>query len=56
VHTGSGVFLCGDERIEFAPGDALFVPAYAEHRFAEFSEDFAAWVVFYGPQGGESAR
>jgi len=55
VHKGSGVFLCGDDRIDFAPGDALFVPAHVGHRFAEFSDDFAAWVVFYGPQGGESA-
>ena len=55
VHTGRGVFVCGGERIEFAAGDALFVPAHVEHRFLEFSDDFAAWVVFYGSRGGESA-
>ena len=55
VHTGAGVFQRGDERIDFGPGDALFVPAHMEHRFVEFSADFAAWVVFYGPRGGESA-
>ncbi len=32
---------------------ALFVPAHATHRFEEFTDDFAAWVVFWGPQGGE---
>jgi len=54
VQTGCGVFLLGDERIDFGPGDALFVPAGAEHRFSEFSDDFATWVVFWGPPGGES--
>ena len=28
--------------------------AAVEHRFIEFSEDFATWVVFRGPPGGES--
>lgn len=23
------------------------------HRFIEFSDDFATWVLFYGPEGGE---
>jgi mannose-6-phosphate isomerase-like protein (cupin superfamily) len=55
VHAGTGVFQRGDEQIEFGPGDALFVPARMEHRFVEFSADFAAWVVFYGPPGGEFA-
>ena len=53
VHTGSGTFICGDERIPFEPGDALFVAAEVEHRFIDFTEDFAAWVVFWGPKGGE---
>ena len=53
VHAGTGVFELGEERIDFAPGDALFVPAGVPHRFAEFSEDFATWVVFWGPPGGE---
>jgi hypothetical protein len=24
-----------------------------EHRFEAMSEDFATWVMFYGPAGGE---
>ena len=56
VHKGSGEFLLGDEIIAFEPGDALFVPAGVEHRFARFSDDFAAWVVFYGPPGGEATQ
>jgi len=31
----------------------LFVPARVEHRFEEFSDDFATWVIFWGPKGGE---
>ena len=54
VRTGSGNFVCGDQRIPFQPGDALFVAAGVDHRFTDFSDDFAAWVVFYGPAGGES--
>ena len=53
VQTGSGTFERGDEAIPFEPGDALFVPAGVEHRFVEFSDDFGAWVIFYGPPGGE---
>jgi mannose-6-phosphate isomerase-like protein (cupin superfamily) len=54
VQTGRGTFVCGDQSIPFEPGDALFVAAGVDHRFTEFSDDFAAWVVFYGPRGGES--
>lgn len=25
-----------------------------EHRFENFSDDLAVWVMFYGPEGGES--
>ena len=54
VQSGHGRFLCGDVEREFEPGEALFVPAGVIHRFVDFSHDFAAWVVFYGPRGGES--
>jgi mannose-6-phosphate isomerase-like protein (cupin superfamily) len=55
VLSGIGVFVRGEERITFGPGDFLFVPAGAVHRFEDFSEDFATWVIFYGPDGGETA-
>ncbi len=55
VAAGTGTFLCGEERVAFGPGDALFVPAHVVHRFEDFSADFATWVVFYGPTGGEGA-
>jgi len=55
VVEGSGRFRNGKERRRFAPGDLLFVPAGVEHRFEEFSDDLAVWVIFYGPEGGEAA-
>lgn len=54
IQAGTGVFELGAEEVPFEPGDALFVPAGTEHRFRDFDEDFAAWVIFYGPAGGES--
>lgn len=53
VQTGTGTLVRGDEKIAFVPGDALFVAAGVEHRFIDFSDDFGAWVIFYGPTGGE---
>nr|WP_299343539.1 cupin domain-containing protein [Allomuricauda sp.] len=53
VISGTGEFLNGGERMNFSPGDFLFVPAGVEHRFENFSEDFSTWVLFYGPEGGE---
>ncbi|MGQ0428838.1 MAG: cupin domain-containing protein [Gammaproteobacteria bacterium] len=55
VIAGKGSFVMGDRRVEFAPGDVLFVEAGVEHRFVDFTPDFATWVFFYGPQGGERA-
>lgn len=55
VLSGSGEFVHGGERHRFTIGDTLFVPAGVEHRFENFSDDLAAWVVFYGPEGGEHA-
>ncbi len=53
VVSGSGIFFSGGERVSFQPGDFLFVPAGREHRFENFTDDFATWVIFYGPAGGE---
>ena len=55
VVRGEGWFANGPKRHRFGPGDLLFVAAGVEHRFEEFTEDLAAWVVFYGPDGGEAA-
>ena len=54
VASGRGAFLNGDQRHAVEAGEVLFVPAGAEHRFVDFTEDFATWVFFYGPEGGEA--
>jgi len=54
IAQGAGEFVCEGVRQSFVPHDVLFVPAGIEHRFENFSEDFAAWVFFYGPEGGEA--
>lgn len=54
--SGSGNFYLAGERFAFKPGDVIFVPAEAERRFEDFKPDFATWVIFYGPLGGEGKR
>jgi mannose-6-phosphate isomerase-like protein (cupin superfamily) len=56
VARGSGEFVCGDSRQPFGPHDVLFAAAGVVHRFENFSQEFAAWVFFYGPEGGEVDR
>ncbi len=53
VVAGSGDFKNGDITTKFQQGDFLFVPAGVEHRFENFTPDFATWVIFYGVEGGE---
>lgn len=54
VVQGRGAFVNGSTRHPFEPGDFLFVPAGVEHRFVDFTDDLVVWVIFYGPEGGES--
>jgi len=49
VARGRGSFRIGDRVEPFTPGALLYVAANEVHRFEDFSDDFAAWVVFYGP-------
>jgi len=53
VMRGTGVFFDGQNRRPFGPGDFLFVGAGRVHRFEDFSPDFATWVMYFGPEGGE---
>ena len=55
IASGSGIFFRDGERTPFVSGDVIFVPAGMDHRFENFSTDFATWVIFYGPEGGEPA-
>ncbi|HYD79179.1 MAG TPA: cupin domain-containing protein [Paucimonas sp.] len=50
---GEGEFLHDGMRQPCKSGDVLFVAAGVPHRFENFSPDFATWVVFWGPEGGE---
>jgi mannose-6-phosphate isomerase-like protein (cupin superfamily) len=54
IAAGTGWFVNGAQRHRFGPGDVIFVPAGVVHRFEEFGNDFATWVIFYGPEGGEA--
>ena len=56
VAQGSAEFVCDGARKAVAPPDVLFAAAEIQHRFENFSEDFAVWVFFYGPEGGEINR
>ena len=53
IASGRGIFFNGSEKLKFNPGDFFFVPAGVSHRFEKFTEDFATWVFFFGPVGGE---
>lgn len=53
VQAGEGFFACDGETKPFETGEALFVRAGVDHRFVDYTEDFAAWVIFYSPPGGE---
>ena len=55
VAAGRGAFLLAGQRFECGPGDTFFVGAGLPHRFEDFDDDLAVWVVFYGPEGGEHA-
>ena len=56
VASGTGEFVCGESRQDFGPTDLLFAAAGAVHRFENFTDDLAVWVLFYGPEGGEAER
>ena len=53
IASGHGTFQRDGQHSNFQRGDLIFVPAGMKHRFEQFSHDFATWVVFYGPDGGE---
>ena len=63
VASGRGTFALGTEeeseleRRPFGPGDAIFAPAgFIQGLASRFSADFATWVIFWGPKGGEQAE
>ena len=46
IISGRGKFQLLEQVTLFKPGDFLYVPAHAEHRFTEFTDDFVTWVFF----------
>ena len=44
---GEGELIIENERFPCAAGDAFFVAAKISHHFENFTEDFAAWAVFF---------
>ncbi|MEH6680336.1 MAG: cupin domain-containing protein [Sediminicola sp.] len=48
VISGKGKFQLLEKVTSFKPGDFLYVPAHAAHRFFEFTDDFTTWVFFIG--------
>ncbi len=50
IIAGETDFLRDGKTMECSQGDVIFVPAKMEHRFVNFSEDFATWVIFYGEE------
>lgn len=54
VIAGTARFMCDGRAADCQAHDVLFAPAGSVHRFEQPSADFAVWVIFYGPQGGEA--
>jgi mannose-6-phosphate isomerase-like protein (cupin superfamily) len=48
IATDWGSFLCAGETEACALGDVFFVPAGVDHRFVDFSPDYATLVIFLG--------
>ena len=53
IARGHGNLNRDGKTFPFKAGDVLFVPAGMQHYFENFSDDFATWVILYGPIGGE---
>lgn len=52
IASGKGSFWCDGESAPIETGDVLFVAAGTPHRFERFTDDFAAWVIFFGARSG----
>jgi mannose-6-phosphate isomerase-like protein (cupin superfamily) len=47
ISRGTGEIVVDGERTPCEEGDAFYVPANVQHRFENFSQDFATWAVFF---------
>ena len=48
IASGHGEFVREKDTYHIQKNDVLFVKAGEVHRFVNFSDDFATWVIFYG--------
>ncbi len=48
IISGQGQFIRENDVYDVQKHDVLFVKAREMHRFVNFSDDFATWVIFYG--------
>ncbi len=44
---GTGEIVIAGQRQGFTSGDVFFVEAGVEHRFENFTADFATWAIFF---------
>lgn len=49
VAAGTARYRVEDRVTEVGPGDLLFAAAHVAHGFEDLSDDFAIWIIFYGP-------
>ncbi|MEE2952301.1 MAG: cupin domain-containing protein [Pseudomonadota bacterium] len=54
VTRGQAVIHVEGKPNSLGAGNVFFVRAGSEHRFDDASDDFAAWIVSWGPEGGEA--
>ncbi len=50
VIQGAGSLTCGEERIEWAPGDLFVLPGGFQHSYTAGTEDAVLWLVTNEPQ------
>jgi hypothetical protein len=55
VASGSGFIRKAAERRAISAGHLVFVEAGIDHRFEDYSEDLALWVIFWTPAGAPRA-
>ncbi|HEV2594635.1 MAG TPA: cupin domain-containing protein [Sphingomicrobium sp.] len=56
VASGQARFSRAGELLDVRAGHFVFVPARTAHRFEAMSDDFATYVVFWGPVDGEAEQ
>ena len=49
IASGKGFYRCEDRVTPVSAGDLCFAAAHVPHGFENFSDDFAIWIIFYGP-------